>query len=377
MTLRISIPGCAGALAIATLCCAAQADEINISAELALTGPYAFAGAPSRDGLTIALEEINAKGIAGNHTIKLTIEDTASDKQQGITLINQFARQEKVVLVLGPSSSLEGVAVAPIANSLKVPLLTTTALADDIIKSGEWAFRTPASAAGTIGEVAKYATQKLGVKTAVLVFVRDNDGAIAQKNVARDALKERGAEIVSEESVLSADTDFMAVVTKLTTQKIDAIFLACPSELSANFIIQARQAGIDPKTQFIGTPAMGSSRFIQVGGKAVEGATFAADYFPANDSPQNKGFVQAFNAKYKRDPDALAALGYTSLYVAAAAIKQAGASPTREKVRAALAGIKDLPVVLGNGKFSFDANRAPDYGALVLTVKNGQFIIAP
>jgi branched-chain amino acid transport system substrate-binding protein len=364
--------------ASAALACSlhAEAAEIDIGAELALTGPYAFAGVPSRDGIAIALEEINARKLAGPHTIKLTIEDTASDKQQAISLINRFGRDDKILLVLGPSSSLEGIAVAPVANTLKVPLLTTTAISDDIIKAGEWSFRTPASAANTIGAIANYAVKKQGVKSAALVFVRDNDGAIAQKNVARDALKAAGARIVAEESVLSADTDFAAVITKLQATPVDAIFMANPSEQSANFIIQARQAGIDPKTRFIGTPAMGSARFVQVGGKAVEGTSFAADYFPAGASEQNKRFVRAFKAKFNKDPDALAALGYTSMLVAAEAIKRAGPTPDRQKIRAALAGIRDLPVVLGGGKFSFDASRAPNYGAPVLTVKDAAFVPA-
>ena len=78
----------------------ANAAEVNVAAELALTGPYAFAGVPSRDGLLIALEEINSRKLAGAHTIKLTIEDTASDKQQAIALINRFGRRDDVVLVL-------------------------------------------------------------------------------------------------------------------------------------------------------------------------------------------------------------------------------------------------------------------------------------
>ena len=372
---RIAVALCVSAALAASF--GANAAEVNVAAQLALTGPYAFAGVPARDGLLIALEEINSRKLAGAHTIKLTIEDTASDKQQAIALINRFGRRDDVVLVLGPSTSLEGVAVAPVANTLKVPLLTTTAISDDIIKAGIWSFRTPASAANTIGSVAAYAVAKMGVKSAALVFVRDNDGAIAQKNVARDALKAAGAQIVAEESVLSTDTDFSAVVTKLQSRPVDAIFLANPSEQSANFIIQARQAGIDPKTRFIGTPAMGSSRFIQVGGKAVEGTVFASDYFPAGTSEQNKRFVEAFRAKFNKDPDALAALGYTSLHVAAAAIRQSGATPDRESVRTALAAIRDLPVVLGDGNFSFDASRAPNYGAPVLTIKDAKFVVAP
>jgi branched-chain amino acid transport system substrate-binding protein len=122
---------------------------------------------------------------------------------------------------------------------------------------------------------------------------------------------------------------------------------------------------------------MGTERFLRVGGKAVEGAVFFADYFNAVDTPANKTYVAAFKEKYKRAPDNVSALGLTALHVAAAAIKASGPNPTRESIRAALAGIKDFPTILGKGTFSFDANRNPHYGQVILMVKNGDFVIAP
>lgn len=364
------------ALVLGVVASAANAAEVKVVAIQALTGPYAFAGAPSREGIEIALEQIEKGNPAGENTINLTIQDTASEKQQGISLFTQTARDPSVMLIIGPSASIEGVAVAPIANEQQIPMLTTTAVADAIGEAGIWSFRTPASPSVIIGDIGGYAAETLGVKRAALVFARDNDGAIAQAKVARAAFEAAGVEVAAEETVLAADTDFSAQVTKLQSMGIDGVFFAIPSEQSANFVIQARQAGIGEEMKFMGTPAMGSGRFIEVGGGAVEGATFVADYFAGNTTPENVAFVEAFRAKHDRDPDALAALGYTAMMVAAEAIKHAGDTPSRDSIRQALTDIKEMPVVLGRGKFEFGETRSPSYGALVLTVKDGKFALA-
>ncbi len=353
-----------------------SAAEVIVGAQLALTGPYAWVGVPARDAMVLGVEEINSSRMLGNNKIRLVIEDTGSEKTQSITLVNRFAVRDKAVMILGPSSSAEGVAIAPVANDLKIPLLAPTAVTEEITKSGPWAFKIPASPAAIIGEVAKYAVDKLGVKRVALVFGRDNEGQIGQKNAARDYFKSHGVEILAEESVLVSDTEFMALITKLVSLKPDAIFLAQVAEQSANFIIQARQAGIDSRVRFLGVPNMGSERFVAVGGKAVDGSVFVADYFPGMKSSENDRFVTAFQGRYKRPPDNWAALGYTAIKVAATAIKAAGADPTRESVRQALARIRDLPVVLGSGKFSFNEQRNPYYGAILCTVKDGKFVVA-
>jgi branched-chain amino acid transport system substrate-binding protein len=351
--------------------------EYTVAAELALTGTYAWVGVPSHEGLLVGLDEVNASGMLGAGKIKLVIEDTGSEKAQAITLINRFQARENVLMVLGPSSSSEGVAIAPVANDLKIPLLTTTAVSDAINKSGIWAFKTPSSPSVIIGEVAKYAVDNLRIKSAALVWGRDNDGQVGQKNAALAYFKAHGVDIVAEESVLTTDTDFLALLTKITAKNPDALFLALTAEQAASFIIQARQGGIDPKVRFIGVPNMGAEQFITIGGKAVEGSTFVADYFPNLPSPENQRFVAEYKKRYNRLPDNGAALGYTAIKLAATAIKAAGPQPTREKVRAALAKIKGLKVILGRGDFSYDESRGALYGAVILAVKNGKIVPAP
>ena len=224
----------------------ALAEDYVIGAELALTGTYAWVGVPSREGLDVGIEEVNASDLLGGHKLKVLIEDTGSDKTQAISLINRFSARDKALMVLGPSSSSEGVAIAPVANELQIPLLTTTAVSEAINKSGPWVFKTPASPALVIGDVAKYAVNKMGVKSVAMVWGRNNDGQIGQKNAALETFKASNTKIVAEESVLTSDTDFLAVITKIIATKPDAVFLALVAEQSANFIIQARQQGIDP-----------------------------------------------------------------------------------------------------------------------------------
>ena len=113
----------------------------------ALTGTYAWVGVPSREGLDVGIEDVNASGMLGGNILRVLIEDTASDKTQAISLINRFSTRDKALIVLGPSSSSEGVAIAPVANELKIPLLSTTAVSQTINKSGPWVFKTPASPA--------------------------------------------------------------------------------------------------------------------------------------------------------------------------------------------------------------------------------------
>ena len=197
----------------------ALAEDYVIGAELALTGTYAWVGVPSREGLDVGIEEVNASDLLGGHKLKVLIEDTGSDKTQAISLINRFSARDKALMVLGPSSSSEGVAIAPVANELQIPLLTTTAVSEAINKSGPWVFKTPASPALVIGDVAKYAVNKMGVKSVAMVWGRNNDGQIGQKNAALETFKASNTKVVAEESVLTSDTDFLAVITKIIATK--------------------------------------------------------------------------------------------------------------------------------------------------------------
>lgn len=350
--------------------------EIPVAVFNATTGVYAFGGVPIQNGMKLAIEEANRQGLPGGAKIRIIEGDTAGDKAQTISLISQFARRDKAVLLLGPTTSVEAVSGAPVSNSLQIPMVSTSSSAE-ILDAGPWSFKVGAQATQTTGRLGRYAVEKLAVKKAVFVFDQGNEGYIAQKNAARDAMKAAGAQIVAEEGIQASDSNFLPLATKIAAMNGDAVFIAAPAELSANFFIQLLQAGVDPKTKFMGPASLASQGFIKAGGKAVENAYVVADYAVTSANPVNTAFITAYKAKYGVAPDNWAAMGYSTALIGIHAIRGAGPNPDRDKVRAQLAKSSKVPVVIGDGLWTLDAARQPSYGAAILQVRNGAFVSAP
>jgi len=364
-----------GAVGLATRA-RAQGAEMVVGMGMALTGNYAFAGVPVSNGVKVATAEINETDFLKGRRIKLLVEDDASDKSQMITLVNRFSSVDNAVAVIGPLSSLEALAAAPVANAQKITLIST-GVSPDILKAGPWSFKVMSPPSVTMRSLAAYAVATLKAKTAALLTVRDNDGFITQKNAVRDYFKTHGVEIVSDDSVAASDVDFTALGTKLADANPSVVFFAMPAEQGASLVVQARQAGLDQSVRFLGPQAMAAQSLIRIGGPAVEGSVVAADYFAGSDTPHNAEFVKRYRAMFGIDPENWAGIGYAMMYLIATAIRTAGAHPDREAVHAALAASKDIPTVLGDGSYSLDANRDASYGATLIMVKDGKFAVAP
>ncbi len=355
---------------------AARAADLTIGLVMAQTGPYAFAGAPAAKGAQLAAEEINASGVLGNDKVVLLSEDNGGDKTQALTLLNRFALKDHALLVLGPTSTVELSSFAELANSLQIPIFNHT-YNQDVLKTGIWPFKITPPPAAIMDGIAQYTADKLSPKRAATITIRENSGYITQTNAFRDDLKARGVSIVSEETVLGSDSDFAAMSTKLAAMNLDTVFIGTPADIGANLILQLRQAGISPSVHFITGTSMASDAFLKAGGKAVEGVYVAADFVPGGMNDVGRAFAAAYQKKFGQEPDNWAAMGYGLMQLTGLALKQAEPQPTRDKVRAALAGLRNVPTVLGRGTFSFDDNRIASYGTAVLIVKDGKFVGAP
>ena len=351
----------------------AQGKEIPVGVFNSLTGTYAYGGVPIQNAMKLALEQANAAGLPGGNKFKVFEADEAGDKGQAINILNQFARRDNVVLILGPTVSALALAAGPVANELKVPMLAIGS-SPGIPAIGPWTFKIQATPVDIMGFLGKLAVESLGVRNIILLHDQSNDGFVLQKTAVADYLTRAGTKILIDEQFISSDSNFLALATKVATTPTDAIFIAAPAELAANLILQIRQAGLDPKVKFIGPSTLGSASFIKTGGKAVEGTYVVSDYSPTTPTPMNQAFVKAHQAKYNMAPDNWAGMGYALGQVAVQAVKNAGPTPDRTKIRDELAKLNKVPVVLGNGTWSVDAGRNPSYGGVFLQVKNGTFV---
>ena len=354
----------------------ATAEELAVGVFNATTGTFAFGGVPIQNGMRLALEEANQKGLAGGNKIKIVEGDTAADKAQAITLANQFGRRDRVLMIMGPTNSFEAIAAGPVVNELQVPMFAIGS-SNALLAAGPWSFKVQAQAVDIMGFLAKYVAEKSGIKKIALVFDQGSDGIIEQKNAFRDAVKAGGVAIDSENGILTSEANFLALATKLASSDVDGIYVGAPPEITANLAIQLRQAGLPAKVRIVGPSSLASQKYMKTGGSAVEGSIIIADYSVNSANPLNAAFVAAYKARYKETPDNWAAMGYTLAQIGVQAIRNAGPSPDRAKVRAELEKINNVPVVMGNGMWVKDKERHPTYGGVMLTVKGGELALLP
>ena len=351
----------------------ALAQEVKIGVVLSNTGTFAFVGAPVINAVRLAYEELMAANYFGNTKVTLMVEDNRSDRAEAITLINRMATRDQATIIIGPVSTGEAMAAAPVAVDLKIPLFTT-ATSPDVLKAGPWIFKSTETAEQFMAPLGTHVVQKAKPRNCFYVFIRDNEGYVRQKNVLRDVIAAGGVKTVGDESILAADSDFTALATKIVSSKADCLYVGTPPEQGANIVLQARQAGMPASTVLVGNTGMGSDRYLKAGGKAVEGTLFPAEFVPTGVNEMGRKFIAAYTKKYNMAPDSWAGVGYSMMLVTANAIKTAGPNPTRDAVRQAMARTNKLPVVIGQGTFTLDADRIPSCGAAVLTIKDGKFV---
>jgi branched-chain amino acid transport system substrate-binding protein len=365
------------ALALATaLMSHAQAADRKIVILQALTGAAAFVGVPASEGMKFAADELNARNfLANGDKIVYEVVDSASARAQSVAAVTRYAADPSVLFILGPTTAPEAIPAAGVANEAKIPMMPMTgALA--LLKAGPWGFTSAQPSIVTMPLLADYAMDVAKVKSCATIRLTDNEAHVDLERIFVEHAQKRGMVFVDRAGIKQADSDFATIATRIVAAKPDCVVLFTLAPTAANLAIQLKQAGLPPSVKLIGQTAMASQQLTSIGGAAVEGIVFNTDWTPGGNTPAAEAFAKAFQAKTGTEADNWSALGYSYMMVVASAFKAASPNPTREEIRAAMANTKDVPVVVGSGKFSF-VDRIPTYGTSFLMVKDGKFVPAP
>ncbi|MBM3521662.1 MAG: hypothetical protein FJX57_01785 [Alphaproteobacteria bacterium] len=352
---------------------AVQAQDVRVGVVMSTTGTFAFVGVPVVNAVRLAHDELMASNGYGGARVSLMFEDNRSVTPEAIALINRMATRDNAHMIIGPVSTGEAMAAGPVAVNLQIPLITT-ATAAAVLNAGPWVFKVSETPAQYMSPLGRHVAGQVKPKSCFLVFIRDNDGYIQQSAVFRDTIKAGGVAIASETSILAADSDFTALATSIVSSRADCLFLSTPPEQGANIVLQARQAGMPANTVLVGNTGMSSDRYAQAGGAAVNGTFIPSEFSPNNQAEMVRKFVEAYSKRYNQTPDHFAAQGYTMMHLIARAIRESGGNVTRESLRAAMTKTRDFPVVLGQGKFSLDDSRTPQFGSIVLVLRDGKWV---
>jgi branched-chain amino acid transport system substrate-binding protein len=348
-----------------------QAIPIRIGAIDPLTGPFAAYGEPVRDGMLLAVDEINAKrGIKGRK-IELLLEDDGGDPKLSVNAFTKLATISKVPIIIGPLSSGASMATAPLANRYHVVQLSTLAGTIDLTHAGNYVFRIyPSSEVGS-RYIAKVAINRFKAKR-VAVFYPNNPFGVASNNFITEIMKQAGVNVVAVETFNDGDRDFRTQLTKISQAKPDVILCSAYYEEGAQILVQAKQLGLD-------VPVLGEDGWFgpiaSIAGDALKNLYFANVAFGPDykDNQKMQEFITAFERRFNRQANSFSAAGYSAVYVVKQAIETGGYDG--RKIKDALYKT-NLTTAFGRIKYDRNGdNVGTTYGLFQLNEKNEPILV--
>ncbi len=333
----------------------------------ALTGDIATFGQSTHEGLVLAIEEINlAGGIAGKQ-LKLITEDDRGKPEEAATVVQKLISHDKVHALIGEVASSNSLAAAPNAQRAKIPMISPSSTNPKVTQQGDYIFRVCFIDPFQGKVMAKFATETLKAKTAAVLRDQKSDYSMGLADVFKAEFSAMGGTVVEDKSYVAGDVDFKAQLTAIRDKKPDVLFVPGYYNEVGLIAKQARQAGL--KQPLLGGDGWESHELLKIGGAALEGCYFSNHSAPDSVEPAVRNFVKKYEDRYKKEPGALAMLGYDAGMVLADALKRAK-SLRGPDLRDAIAATKDFVGV--TGKLTIDADRNAVKSAVVLKISKGQ-----
>lgn len=361
---RVTLKLVAGA-AVLALAGMAQAQDIKIANIVELSGPGTTAGTVFKNGVELAIKEINAAGGILGKKISYTTEDTQTNPgiAKGLT---QKAVDNDVFAIFGPVYS--GSIMVSMAESKRgeVPNFTGGEAAAITQQGNPYVFRTAFGQSVSFPKLANFIKTK--AKSVAIIYV-NNDFGKGGRDTLTKLLEGSPTKVVADISTDAGQVDFSAAVLKAKQTDADAIFVYTNEEESARALRELRKQGV--KKLIIGETTLTGQKVIELAGEAANGAQ--AHVGLTVDAPQFKAFGAKYKAEYKTDSDHNGIKGYTGVYVLKAAIEKAG-KLDRKAVAAAIRNncfsAKQNPGVLMD--VCFDDKGDLDRESFLVEVKNGR-----
>jgi branched-chain amino acid transport system substrate-binding protein len=334
-----------------------------------LTGDQATFGTSTDNGVKLAIEEANAAGGVRGRKLSLKSYDAAGKPEEAATAATRLATEDKVALIIGELASSRSLAIAPIADTNKVPMISPASTSPKVTKDGDktrpFVFRVcfidPMQ--GTV--MAKFVRDNLKLTNVAILRDVGSDYSVGLADYFARTFTGQGGQIVADVSFKAGDQDFKAQLTAIRAKNPELLYVPAYYTDVALIGRQVRELGM--KMPLAGGDGWDSSKLYEIAQGALDGSYFSNHYTHENPAPVVQEFVQRYKAAYGGTPDAFAALGYDATRVAVDALKRAPdlGGPA---VAAALAETKGFPGVTGT--ITLDADHNPIKSAVILGIQN-------
>ncbi len=320
--------------AAAMLTTGAYAADIKVGVIGPFTGGSSSMGVSMRDGVRLATQEINAAGGINGNKIVLVERDDEAKNERGVQISQELINNEKVAAALGYINTGVALASQRFFQDAKIPVINNVATGSLITKQfpnapENYIVRTSAADNIQAPMIAKEAVEKRGLKKVAILADSTNYGQLGREDMEK-ALKGYGVTPVAVEKFNLGDVDMTSQLLKAKNAGADVVLTyAIGPELAQ---IANGMGKLGWKKPMIGSWTLSMASFIDTAGKNGNGATMPETFIqqPAT-TPKRKAFVDAYLKEFKPNNGIIAspvsaAQGYDSVYILAAAIKQAGST---------------------------------------------------
>jgi branched-chain amino acid transport system substrate-binding protein len=375
-----------GACVLGVLCFARiglAADDsgpIKIGAIFSVTGQASYLGAPEEKTVRMLADKINAAGGVLGRKLEVVVKDSAGSPEKTVSFAKQLIEEEKVLAIIGPSTSGETLQIKGLCEENKM-LLVSCAAAETIVNPVlKYVFKTPQKDSQAVQWIYRTMKEK-GISKIAVLSSTDGFGAAGKKQL-EDLAKPEGIEILVSETYGPQDTDLTAQLTKVkSTAGVQAVVNW--SIVPAQSIVSKNMKQLGLNVPLFQSHGFGNRKYVEQAGVAAEGTLFPAgrllvvDELP--DSHPQKKLLAAYKADYERlykeDVSTFGGHAYDALMIVVEGLKRAG-TPDRDKVRDAIENLKGYAGTAGVFNYSATDHTGLELNAFeMLTVKGGQFTI--
>ncbi len=347
--------------------CEKEPQKIMIGFFAALTGAEATFGLSSRNGIEIAIEEVNAKGGVLGKPIELKIYDTLGTNEAAHSSIENLILVDQVVALLGEVSSSRSLASAPVAQKHQIPMITPSATNPLVTQSGDYIFRVCFTDPFQGEAMAKFAFNSLKFKKAAILYDSQSSYSAGLAEYFKKTFESLGGEVVAEESYMSGDVVFENQLLRIKKSKGEFIFL--PGYYAEAALVAREAQKKEMKLPLMGGDGWESESLLEIAGNSLNGSYFSGHYTLEDPRTEVQEFTKTYQKKFGTKPDSQAALGYDAARILFEAIERAQ-STKGQSIRDALKGTTDFKGVTGN--ISINENRDAIKPAVVLQVRGNK-----
>jgi branched-chain amino acid transport system substrate-binding protein len=309
----------------------AAAPPIKIGALFAVTGPASFLGEPERNTAQMVVDEINQSGGIKGRMLLLITYDTQGDATRAVQAATRLIKEDKVVAIIGPSTTGDTMAIIPLVEKSQIPLISCAAGIKITEPVKPWVFKTAQNDSLAVAKIYEHLVKRKITKISILT-VSDSFGSSGREQLKNQAAK-YGIQILSDDTYGPKDTDMTPQLTKIRTNQSQALICWGTNPGPALIARNAKQLGL--KLPLYMSHGVSSKKFIDLAGDAAEGIilpsgrVLVADILPNSDKQKKSllSYVKDYQKHYKAEGDHFGGHAWDAVMLLKSAISKSGENP--------------------------------------------------